>query len=324
MRETRYAVMALARGLSDGSRPDLLGQSRRGPGPLAAHRFARPHARRSGEPLGRPRSRPCRVCSRDHPLARSCGAARPRPRRGVPGPARPARRRSRRWSHRLADPSKIVWRAAAWALRRLGNAGVGRRRHRGGLAEPRPARPPRRDADLRLPVPRHGRPPRRSPIDFCSSPTTPTSGPASRPSRRSASGSTARPTPPFNAGSSSPTSARMADETEPVVRKNLSRGPVHHARREPRRRRQPPEEHRAIARTNAPRHPRRPGGVSSVTVLLKPAARSPRLGQRASTRRRSPVVRRLVLPGTFLRASTDQHDRRRQRPRVRIPLRAAR
>jgi HEAT repeat protein len=40
---------------------------------------------------------------------------------------------------RLADPSKIVWRAAAWALRRLGNRGLGVDSIKAALADPDPA-----------------------------------------------------------------------------------------------------------------------------------------------------------------------------------------
>ena len=40
---------------------------------------------------------------------------------------------------RLADPSKIVWRAAAWALRRLGNQGLGCDTIAAALKDPNPA-----------------------------------------------------------------------------------------------------------------------------------------------------------------------------------------
>ena len=65
------------------------------------------------------------LCRRDFPAADGCrsAGARQRPRRAWDG-----------WDDReaveplvkcLGDPSKIVWRAAAWALRRLGNEGIG-------------------------------------------------------------------------------------------------------------------------------------------------------------------------------------------------------
>jgi hypothetical protein len=40
---------------------------------------------------------------------------------------------------RLSDPSKIVWRSAAWALRRLGNRGIGHTAFIGALQSPDPA-----------------------------------------------------------------------------------------------------------------------------------------------------------------------------------------
>ena len=43
------------------------------------------------------------------------------------------------WSVRLGDPSKIVWRAAAWSLRRLGNRGIGVEAIQGVLDSPDPA-----------------------------------------------------------------------------------------------------------------------------------------------------------------------------------------
>ena len=55
---------------------------------------------------------------------------------------------------RLDDPSKIVWRAAAWALRRLGNQGLGVGRDHRGTRRRQPPRPPRSRPNLRLSVPR--------------------------------------------------------------------------------------------------------------------------------------------------------------------------
>ena len=58
MRETRYAVMVLAEAFPRREVP-VHGWANRddGPGSLAPHRFAGPHARRPGKPLGRPRGR---------------------------------------------------------------------------------------------------------------------------------------------------------------------------------------------------------------------------------------------------------------------------
>ena len=57
---------------------------------------------------------------------------------------------------RLADPSKIVWRAAAWALAAAGQPGDRPRRDRRGTRQHRSGHPARGRADLRLPVLRDG------------------------------------------------------------------------------------------------------------------------------------------------------------------------
>ena len=126
MRETRYAVMALAEAFPRPGAP-LHGWGNRDDGParLPRTRLARPYARRSREPLGRARGRPCSIRRGDRsrcstiaePLVRAAAAAA-LGRLGQAGSAAPL-------AARLADPSKIVWRAAAWALRRLGNEGIG-------------------------------------------------------------------------------------------------------------------------------------------------------------------------------------------------------
>ena len=61
---------------------------------------------------------------------------------------------------RLGDPSKIVWRSAAWALRRLGNRGLGIEAIKAALDSPDPATRRGAVADLRLPVLGDGRPAR--------------------------------------------------------------------------------------------------------------------------------------------------------------------
>ena len=163
MRETRYAVMALAEAFPAARSPAArMGQPRRRPGALAAHRLAGAHARRSRKPLGRARAGPGSIRASDHPVARSRRAAGPRGGRGLPGPAGQAESAAPLVG-RLDDPSKIVWRAAAWALRRLGNQGIGIDAIAAALEDPNPSDPPRGRPDLRLSVPRHGHAARRWP-----------------------------------------------------------------------------------------------------------------------------------------------------------------
>ena len=127
MRETRYAVMALAeaypasRGAVDG-----VGQPRRRSGPACPAPI--PWCTRSTtsktsgtcpQPIGRDSPVRSPDCST---IPSHSSAPRPRPAwdgwdrpEAVVAPCRAA----------LGDPSKIVWRSAAWALRRLGNQGIG-------------------------------------------------------------------------------------------------------------------------------------------------------------------------------------------------------
>ena len=88
MRETRYAVMALAEAFPRKEAP-LRGWGNRatGPGAAAAIRLAREHARRSGEPLGCARGRPCTIRPSDRQAARTPRAASARRGRSRAGPA---------------------------------------------------------------------------------------------------------------------------------------------------------------------------------------------------------------------------------------------
>ena len=100
------------------------------------------------------------------------------------------------------------------------------------------------------------------------------------------------------------------------------RGTLHHARREPRGRSQPPEEYQRL-----------PEGMRAGILDARRTFRTRRApdtrSRRIEARDQPPAIcdpgslRRFVLQGPLLRPSTNRHDRRRQRPRVRIPLRAA-
>jgi HEAT repeat protein len=125
MRETRYAVMALAEAFPRPGAP-LHGWGNRDCGPARLPRTDSlvntlddlENLWDVAEP-DRPRFVQAIVPMLDHPQpivrAAACAAL------GRTGNAESAAHLARR----LADPSKIVWRAAAWALRRLGNEGLG-------------------------------------------------------------------------------------------------------------------------------------------------------------------------------------------------------
>jgi hypothetical protein len=125
MRETRYAVMALARAFPQPGAP-LTSWGNRDDQPARLPRTDTVlHALDDLENLwdvpGPERSRYAveiaRLLDHPEPLVRSSAAAC-LGRLGVAEGAAPLVKR-------LGDPSKIVWRAAAWALRRLGNQGIG-------------------------------------------------------------------------------------------------------------------------------------------------------------------------------------------------------
>jgi hypothetical protein len=138
MRETRYAVMALAEAFPREGAP------RRGWGnrELAPARLPRTdtllHTLDDLENLWElpltDRARFARaveaLLNDPEPLVRSAAAAC-LGRLRDPGSAAPLARR-------LADPSKIVWRSAAWALRKLGNAGIGLNEISAALNDPDP------------------------------------------------------------------------------------------------------------------------------------------------------------------------------------------
>ena len=87
MRETRYAVMALAEAFPRPGGPVArLGKPRLRPGAAAAHRLAGEHAGRSRESLGRARGGPCSISRGDRRAARRSRAARARGGRGRAGP----------------------------------------------------------------------------------------------------------------------------------------------------------------------------------------------------------------------------------------------
>jgi HEAT repeat protein len=124
MRETRFAVMALAEGFPKGAPLNSWGNRDEGPARLPRsdglvpllddleNLWDVPEAER-------PRFAAAIIPLLDHPepLVRAHAAAC-LGRLGREEAVHPL-------IGRLDDPSKIVWRAAAWALRRLGNAGVG-------------------------------------------------------------------------------------------------------------------------------------------------------------------------------------------------------
>ena len=222
---------------------------------------------------------------------------------------------------RLDDPSKIVWRAAAWALRRLGNQG-----HRPSTRSPRRSRSPIRATAAE--------PPGSSPI----SSTAWTTG-STWPSRlieltrdpdlwtRLQALRTLRQwfyrtkTRRFARRIVDTYLARMAEPDVPVVRKNLSEGLY------------------IMLDENLG------GGVSlQKNIDELPEAMRPRIleARRAFERdvlltpvlaalergndlQRAAVldgVRRIVLQGPRLCPPARGHDRRRQRPRVRLPVSA--
>jgi HEAT repeat protein len=125
MRETRYAVMALAEAFPRPGGP-LHGWGNRDGGPARLPRtdtivntlddlenlweVAEPDRARFAEKIAP-------LLEHPQPLVRAAAAAA----LGRLGRAESATHLARR----LADPCKIVWRAAAWALRRLGNGGSG-------------------------------------------------------------------------------------------------------------------------------------------------------------------------------------------------------
>jgi cellulose synthase operon protein C len=135
MRETRYAVMALAEAFPRNEGPRR-GWGNRDSGPARLPRTdTLVHALDDLEnlwevaPPDRPRFARSVEALLDHPepMVRSAAAAclgRLRD-AGSAGPL----------VKRLADPSKIVWRSAAWALRRLGNAGLGMDELKAALAD---------------------------------------------------------------------------------------------------------------------------------------------------------------------------------------------
>ena len=125
MRETRYAVMALARAFPRHGAP-LISWGNRDDGPARLPRTdslvnllddlenlwdvpAADRSRFAGEIIKR--------LADPEPLVRAAAAAC-LGRLGRPESAEPL-------AKLLGDPSKIVWRSAAWALRRLGNEGIG-------------------------------------------------------------------------------------------------------------------------------------------------------------------------------------------------------
>jgi len=138
MRESRYAVMALAEAFPRPGGP-LHGWGNRDLGPARLPRSdTLVHTLDDLENLWdvpqRDRSRFCQailpLLDHPEPLVRAA-AATSLGRLGQADAAKPLARR-------LADPSKIAWRAAAWALRRLGNQGLGQDVIRAALADPDP------------------------------------------------------------------------------------------------------------------------------------------------------------------------------------------
>ena len=124
-RETRYAVMALARAYPRPESPlaSWVTATKR---LLASHGLIRSFTRLddlenlwdvSDDQRPRYTAEIVRLLDHPSPLVRASAAAC-LGRLGRSEAAEPL-------AHKLADPSKIVWRSAAWALRRLGNRGIG-------------------------------------------------------------------------------------------------------------------------------------------------------------------------------------------------------
>ena len=223
---------------------------------------------------------------------------------------------------RLADPSKIVWRAAAWALRRLGNQGIGVDAIKAALDDPDPAI--RRGATRIFAYQFHGMDDRLDLadrlIELCARPRSLDAPPVAQDA--CASGSIAPATRHLSRRIVETYLARMAEPDAPVVRKNLSEGLY------------------IMLDENLG------GGVSlQKNIEQLPAAMRPRIlearrafrARRACSRPSWPRwsgettsrsrgsargVRRLVLQGPVLRPPARGDDRRRQRPRVRLPLSA--
>ena len=224
MRETRYAVMALAEAFP------RAGSARRGWGnrDLGPARLPRSdslvHTLDDLENLwevpepDRPRFARAIDALLDHPepLVRAAAAAC----LGRLGQAESAAPLVKR----LDDPSKIVWRRRPGHLRNLGNAGARRRFDQGRSRRPQSADPPRRHPDFRLSILRHGSParPGRALIELSQRPRSldAPSGdanlaPVVLPHQRSR---------PSRGGSSTPTSRGWPSPISAVVRKNLSEG----------------------------------------------------------------------------------------------------
>ena len=139
MRETRYAVMALAEAFPRPEAPRR-GWGNRDDGPARLPRTdSLVHTLDDLENLWdvpkreRPGFERAIVPLLEHPepMVRLNGGGRP----GSAGEAESVTS----LVERLADASKIVWRAAAWALRRLGNQGIGHRCDPSALKIPIPA-----------------------------------------------------------------------------------------------------------------------------------------------------------------------------------------
>ena len=161
MRETRYAVMALAEAFPGRMRPRR-GWGNRDDGPARLPRIDSlgPHARRSRKPLGRPRAGSGSI-SRERSPRCSITPSRWSGHRPRPAWADWSRRsRSRPWSagstiRPRSSGARPPGPCDGWATR-----GIGIGRDRRGTRRPEPADPPRRRPDLRLPVPRDGPPAR--------------------------------------------------------------------------------------------------------------------------------------------------------------------
>ncbi|MGA2705659.1 MAG: HEAT repeat domain-containing protein [Isosphaeraceae bacterium] len=138
MRETRYAVMALARAYPrDGAPLNSWGNRDEGPARLPrtdslVHTLDDLENLWDVPPGDQPRfaGEIVRLLADPEPLVRAAAAAC-LGRLGRPEATSPLVRS-------LGDPSKIVWRSAAWALRRLGNQGIGMDAIKKALDDPDP------------------------------------------------------------------------------------------------------------------------------------------------------------------------------------------
>ena len=261
MRETRYAVMALAEAYPRGGTPrrgwgNRRRRCRQQSAAAEGPRWCNDARCRSAENLwevpesDRPRFAREIAPLLDHsePIVRAAAAAC----LGRIGQADSGRTP---WWKRLDDPSKIVWRAAAWALRQLGKPGTRRADSRSRPHSRTPSEDPiaKRRREFSLINSTAWIPGSTWLRDWSSSAGTPISG--RRPSRRCGSlgdsGLLSHQGYGLRAADHRYLPRQDGRARTPRRAQKPERGSLHHARRKPGGRSQPPEEHRRAARGDA-------------------------------------------------------------------------